>query len=399
MPHTSASSVQVPNFHITMKHRTLFPALANKSYFNYGGQGPMAQAAMEAIMRSHLQIQELGPFGNGVVPWMNAQATSVRNAIASHINTTPETITLTENVTVGCNIAMWGINWKPGDRLLLTDCEHHAVIAIARTLEHRFGIEVATCPILNASNPVDAIAQHLTPNTRLLVVSHILWNTGQVLELEKISQVCHQNNTLLLVDAAQSFGSMPLDMNQLKVDFYAFTGHKWMCGAAGLGGLYVCPEAKDKLLPTFVGWRSVTTDTRGDIKNFQPDGRSYEIATSNYALFAGLKVAMDIHEQWGNIELRYEKILKNSKYLWEKLQKISKIKCLLSSPPESGLVSFQLTNPEPGSSQKLVNYLESQGIFTRTIANPDCIRACVHYFTQEAEIDQLVEGIIRGIAV
>jgi L-cysteine/cystine lyase len=382
-----------------MNHRTLFPALANKSYFNYGGQGPMPEAAMEAIMRSHVQMQELGPFGNGVVPWMQEQTDLLRNAIASHIHTTPETITLTENVTIGCNIAMWGIDWKPGDRLLLTDCEHHAVIAIARTLERRFGIEVATCPILNASNPVEVITQHLTPNTRLLVVSHILWNTGQVLELEKISDICHQNHTLLLVDAAQSFGSMALDMNQLKVDFYAFTGHKWMCGAAGLGGLYVGSEAKDKLLPTFVGWRSVTTDTQGDIKNFQPDGRSYEIATSNYALFAGLKVAMDIHEQWGNIQSRYKKILKNSKYLWEKLQEISQIKCLLSSPPESGLVSFQLVNLEPGNSQKLVNYLESQRIFTRTIASPDCIRACVHYFTLEAEIDQLVEGIIRGIGV
>ncbi len=382
-----------------MNHRTLFPALANKSYFNYGGQGPMPQMAMEAIMRSHRQMQELGPFGNGVVPWMNEQTELLRNAIASHINTKPETITLTENVTVGCNIAMWGMDWQPGDRLLLTDCEHHAVIAIARTLEYRFGIEVAICPILNTSDPIDAIAQHLTPHTRLVVVSHILWNTGQVLELGKISQVCHQNNTLLLVDAAQSFGSMPLDMNQLKVDFYAFTGHKWMCGAAGLGGLYVRPEAKDNLLPTFVGWRSVTTDTGGDIKNFQADGRSYEIATSNYALFTGLKVAMDIHEQWGNIQCRYAKILNNSNYLWKKLQKISKVKCLLSSPPESGLVSFQLANSEVGSSQKLVNLLESQGIFTRTIANPDCIRACVHYFTLESEIDCLVEAIIREIGV
>jgi L-cysteine/cystine lyase len=380
-----------------MNDRTLFPALANKSYFNYGGQGPIPQAAIDAILQSHMQIQQLGPFGNGVVPWINAQATSVRNAIAFHINAKPETITLTENVTVGCNIAMWGIDWKPGDGLLLTDCEHHAVVAIAQILQLRFGIEVTTCPILNASDPVEVIAQHLRPNTRLLVVSHILWNTGQVLALENISQVCAQNNTLLLVDAAQSFGSMPLDMNQLKVDFYAFTGHKWMCGAAGLGGLYVRPEAKDKLLPTFVGWRSVTTDTEGNINNFQSDGRSYEIATSNYALFSGLKMAMDIHEQWGNIQSRYEQILKNSKCLWEKLQGISEIKCLLASPPESGLVSFQLKNLQPGSSQKFVNFLESQGIFTRTIASPDCIRACVHYFTLESEIDQLVEGIIRGI--
>ncbi|MEA5573623.1 aminotransferase class V-fold PLP-dependent enzyme [Calothrix sp. UHCC 0171] len=382
-----------------MNHRALFPALANKAYFNYGGQGPMPQAAIDAIMESQMKMQQLGPFGNGVVPWMNEQMFSVRNAIASHIQTTPETITLTENVTLGCNIAMWGIDWRVGDNLLLTDCEHHAVVGIAQTIGKRFQVEVTTCPILNANNPVDVIAEYLQPNTRLLVVSHILWNTGQVLELEKISQICAQNHTLLLVDAAQSFGSIPLDMQQLGVDFYAFTGHKWMCGAAGLGGLYVSPQAKEKLLPTFVGWRSVITDTQGYPQAFQADGRSYEIATSDNSLFAALKVAMDIHEQWGNIQLRHEQILKNSKYLWEKLQDIPEVKCWLSSPPESGLVSFQIQNSPAQTSRKLVNFLESQGIFTRTIANPDCIRACVHYFTLESEMDQLVAAIAKELRI
>ncbi len=370
-----------------------FPALANKSYFNYGGQGPMPQSAMDAVVQAQIKIQQLGPFGNAVYPWLEKQMASARTAIASELNVSPNTITLTENVTVGCNIAMWGTNWQPGDHLLLTDCEHHAIVAIAQALALRFNIEVTTCPILNSQNPVEVISQHLQPNTRLVVVSHILWNNGQVLEVDKIAKICQKNQTKLLVDAAQSVGMIPLDLHQLGADFYAFTGHKWLCGAAGLGGLYVRPEAKASLLPTFVGWRSVTTNTQGQPQDWHSDGRSYEIATSDFPLLMGLQEAIAHHNNWGNAEARYQQILFNSEYLWQKLQSIPQLQCLLTSPPKSGLVSFQLPNTQQGTSGQLVKFLESQAIFTRTIAYPDCVRACVHYFTTESEIDQLVAAI------
>jgi L-cysteine/cystine lyase len=373
------------------QHRVLFPALANKTYFNYGGQGPMPQAAIDVLVKAQVQMQQLGPFSNSAYSWINQQIATARDNIASHLHVSSKAITLTENVTVGCNIAMWGINWQPGDHLLLTDCEHHAVMAIAQAIRRRFQIEITTCPILKAENPIDIIAQNLRSNTRLLAISHILWNTGEVLAVDKISQLCRENKTMLLVDAAQSFGSMPLDLNQLGVDFYAFTGHKWMCGAAGLGGLYVRPQVRENLLPTFVGWRSVLTDTQGQPQEWQPDGRSYEIATSDIPLLTALCEAMATHDQWGDIQQRYEQILKNSEYLWRQLQTIPGVKCLLTSPPQSGLISFQLNN---GQHQNLVTYLETQhNIQTRTIANPDCVRACVHYFTLESEIDKLVVTI------
>lgn len=376
-----------------MNYRAAFPALANKSYFNYGGQGPMPQTAIDAVAQAQIKIQQLGPFSNAVYPWLFNEMAAARAAIASELNVSSDTITLTENVTVGCNIAMWGINWQPGDHLLLTDCEHHAIVAIANAIAKRFNIEVTTCPILNSQNPVEVISQHLQPHTRLVVVSHILWNNGQVLDIDKIAEVCNQNQTKLLVDAAQSVGMIPLDLNQLGADFYAFTGHKWLCGAAGLGGLYVRPEAKASLLPTFVGWRSVTTDMQGQPQDWHSDGRNYEIATSDFPLLMGLQEAIACHNNWGNAEARYQQILIQSEYLWQKLQSIPQICCLLSSPPQSGLVSFQLANSQQGVSGQLVKFLESQGIFTRTIAHPDCVRACVHYFTTELEIDELVAAI------
>ncbi|PSB18908.1 cysteine lyase [filamentous cyanobacterium CCP1] len=381
------------------QYRQQFPALTDKAYFNYGGQGPMPQGAIAAISRSHEYVQRSGPFSSGVNRWISQEERRLREAMATELNVPLETIVLTENVSIGCNIAMWGIDWRQGDHLLLSDCEHQSVIATALELQRRFGIEVTTCPLLatlNGGDPVSVIQQHLRPTTRLVALSHILWNTGQVLPLKDIAHCCHAhagvNPVRLLVDAAQSVGVLPLNLVELDVDFYAFTGHKWWCGPAGLGGLYVRSELLEDLNPTYVGWRGVTRDQAGYPTGYHPDGRRFEIATSDYTLYGGLRAAIATHHLWGSAEQRYERIQELSRYLWENLAKIPALTCLRTAPPEAGLISFQHAS---GNHAAIVQALESQGFLLRTILDPSCIRACVHYFTLESEIDQLIEAIGR----
>jgi len=384
------------------RHRQQFPALANKTYFNYGGQGPMPQAAMDAITTAQAYIQRNGPFSTEVNAWIAQEVQQTRLAIATELGVPSETITLTEDVTVGCNIALWGIDWQRGSHILLSDAEHPGIVATAQEIGRRFGVEVSTCPLmatLNNGSPSDVIAQHLRPNTRLVVLSHILWNTGQVLPMIEIVKVCRQHDcstpVRILVDAAQSVGSLPLNLTELGADFYAFTGHKWWCGPAGVGGLYVRPEARESLQPTFIGWRSIVTDNEGKPVGWQPDGRQYEVATSAFPQYAGLRAAIATHQAWGTAQSRYQQICQLSHYLWQRLTELGEISCLRTAPPEAGLVSFQLTNRkrEASTHQQLVKFLETQGLMTRTLFDPDCVRACVHYFTLPSEIDQLVEGI------
>ncbi|MBE9125255.1 MULTISPECIES: aminotransferase class V-fold PLP-dependent enzyme [unclassified Coleofasciculus] len=381
------------------RHRRQFPALGNKAYFNYGGQGPLTSASLAAIQQAYDYIQQHGPFSGKVFAWIVEEANQTRQAIASELGVPPETIALTENVTVGCNIALWGIDWQKGDRILLTDCEHPGIVATVAEIGRRFGVEVSTCPImatLDQGNPLSVIVQHLTPRTRLVVLSHILWNTGQVLPLADIVHACrhYATNTQpirVLVDAAQSVGSLPLNLSELGADFYAFTGHKWWCGPEGLGGLYIRPDALESLTPTFIGWRGIVTDKIGNPTGWQPNAQRYEVATSAYPLYAGLRNAIATHLQWGTPKDRYEQICQVSQYLWQGLSQLNSVRCLLSSPPRAGLVSFVLTNGK--SSSQLVQSLGEQGFLVRTLRDPDCLRACVHYFTTHEEIDQLVEAI------
>ncbi len=376
------------------QHRKQFLGLANKTYFNFGGQGTLPQSALDAIINTHHHIQETGPFSGNINSWLQQKTALTRQIIAEELGTTANTITLTENVTTGCNIALWGIDWQPEDSILMTDCEHPGIIATVGEISRRFGVKVEICPILNTlnqSNPVEVIQKSLTPQTRLLIMSHLLWNTGQVLPLKEIVAVCHNYRTnnppiQVLVDAAQSVGSLDLNLPDLEVDYYAFTGHKWLCGPAGVGGLYVREQAFNTLHPTFIGWRGIEIDTLGKPKNWKNNGEKFEIATSAYPEYIGLREAILIHRQWGNSQQRYQKICELSTYLWSNLQNISGLECLKDSPPEAGLVSFKVS----GKNDTVVRNLEKQGFLLRTIANPDCIRACVHYFTLKEEIDNLV---------
>ncbi len=333
----------------TLRHREQFPGLGNKAYFNYGGQGPMPQRAREAIASSYDQIQNRGPFSQQINDWVDEEKQKTREAIASELKVPTATITLTEDVTVGCNIAMWGIDWRGGDRMLLTDCEHPGIVATAKEISRRFDVKVSTCGVmatLNRGNPVEVIAGAVQPNTRLVILSHILWNTGQLLPLAEIVTACKSvnGNVKILVDAAQSVGSLPLNLIDEGVDFYAFTGHKWWCGPEGVGGLYVSQEAREDLHPTFIGWRGIVMDSTGHPVGWKPDGQQYEIATSAYPLYAGLREAIGLHSAWGTAQERYQRICELSAYLWQKLTQVEGVICLRESPPLSGLVSFQLAN-------------------------------------------------------
>lgn len=364
-----------------------------KGYFNFGGQGPLSQQTLEAIVQGYETIQTLGPFSQRVNAWLQEESAKTRRAIAEEVGSSPDTITLTENVTVGCNIALWGLSWQKDDHILLTDCEHPGIIATVQEIAHRFGVTYSTCPImetLNAGDPTTVIAQYLQEKTKLVVVSHLLWNTGQVLPLKAITHKCHEQGVKVLVDAAQSVGSLPLNLPETGVDFYGFTGHKWLCGPAGVGGLYVSQEMLSALRPTFIGWRGVNLNTQGKPVSYKEDGQRFEVATSAYPQYMGLTCAIAQHNQWGTPYERYQKICELSAFLWERLCGIKGLNCLRTSPPSAGLVSFQLENIPH---KAFVTALEEEGFLLRTLADPDCIRACVHYFTTEEEIEALVRMI------
>ncbi len=386
MPESEHHSVSIE------EHRLSFPGLNQKVYLNFGGQGALPQDALEAIIDTYNYLQINGPFSIKANSWLGKRAVSLKEDLANELHVDPKTLTLTESVTAGCNIILWGINWQRGDRILLGDCEHPSIVAIVEEVARRFDLAIDFAPLkstLNQGNPIEAINQKIQPNTRLIVISHILWNSGQLLPIGEIVELArsYPNRSIrILIDAAQSFGLLPLNLTELGIDFYAFTGHKWLCGPAGVGGLYISPEAFSSIRPTFLGWRGINEDDSNiTLKN---DGQRFEIGTSAYPQYEGLRATLAVHREWASRQERYRRICQLSTQLWQLLNDMPNIQCLSQQPPQTGLVCFQVNSRL--SHIQIVAKLEERGCFLRTLKDPDCIRACVHYLTLPSELEILL---------
>ena len=384
-----------------MAFRDFCPALLNKTYFNYGGQGPLPTPTLEAMTNSWRRIQELGPFTTDVWPYIGAEVNSTRRRLAQLCGVGPHRLALSENVTTGCVLPLWGLPFEEGDRLLISDCEHPGVVAACVELARRENLEIDTLPVQQFrgdagstdAGVLNELEQALRPTTRLVVLSHLLWNTGQVMPIAKVAEQlsAHNRQPFLLVDAAQSFGQIPVADAAAAADIYAFTGHKWACGPEGLGGVALSERVLAEGQPTLIGWRSLRDESKADLNAsapFHTDSRRFEVATSCVPLLAGLRCSLDLLEQEGSADQRLDSIRRRSAALWQALQGIDGITTLLTSPPASGLVSFQIAGDRnPGD---WVQQLGQQGIWIRDLADPSCLRACTHVCTATDELDALI---------
>ena len=386
--------------------RELCPALANKAYFNYGGQGPLPSPSLQAITASWQRIQELGPFSNAVWPVLEQETSRVRQALAALCGVPPQRLALTENVSSGCVLPLWGLPWQPGDQLLLSDAEHPGVVAACHELARREGLQIGCLPVLDLCRRtpqanlnaavLEALEQRLTPQTRLLALSHLLWNSGSVMPIAAVAErlQAHPRQPWLLVDAAQSLGSIPAQQAASAADIYAFTGHKWCCGPEGLGGVALSQRLLEQAQPTLIGWRSLRHEAAAG-SAFHSDARRFEVATSCLPLCSGLARSLELLAAEGSDSQRLERIRAGSRQLWQGLQQISAARTLLPEPPPAGLVSFSLHSPDgtPLATAPAVEQLGAQAIWIRRLDDPDCLRACTHITTTPAEIDQLLAAL------
>jgi L-cysteine/cystine lyase len=225
------------------------------------------------------------------------------------------------------------------------------------------------------------------------VLSHLLWNTGQVMPIAAVaSQLSsHPKQPWLLVDGAQSLGAIPIEAAASAADIYGCTGHKWCCGPEGLGAVALSERVVREARPTLIGWRSLSHEASGQ-SEFHTDSRRFEVATSCVPLCAGLEQSLHLLEAEGTAEERLALIQQRSGYLWKGLQANPRARTLLEVPPPAGLVSFEISGEDP---EMVVKHLGEQGIWLRSLDDPHCLRACTHITSTEAEIDQLL-GVLQA---
>ena len=200
----------------------------------------------------------------------------------------PDHVVLTANSTEALNIAISGI-FRPGDHAVTTDCEHNSVLRPLYRLEEERGVALSFVPADELGRvKYEDFEELMRPNTRAVVCTHASNLTGNVLDIARIGEIAHRHGALLIVDASQTAGALPIDMEAMHIDVLCFTGHKGLMGPQGTGGLCIRPGVE--IAPWKVGGSGVHSYDRHQPQEYPT---RLEAGTLNGHGVAGLSAALD----------------------------------------------------------------------------------------------------------
>ncbi len=262
-----------------------------------------------------------------------------RETISSFFNLNdPKRVIFTSNGTHALNIVLQGL-LKSGDRVVTSSMEHNAVMRPLRSLEKRgLRLNIVQCRP-DGDISLDSLAKMLDSETRLVVMVHANNVTGTILPIAEIARIVHRANSLLLVDAAQTGGELPIDMKALGADFLAFTGHKGLLGPPGIGGLLISPGFETSELQPLMQGGTGSRSEYEEQPEFLPD--KFESGTVNLVGIAGLLAGIRWIEE-KNISEIYAHEKKLTRTIMEGLSTIRGIKVYGTLDPDrsAAIVSF-----------------------------------------------------------
>lgn len=211
--------------------RLELPATVATGYFNAGTNGPLPRKVHETIVGAAERELIAGRIMPGVYEGHAAHKERVREILASIFGGKPDEYAITRSTNDGLNIALNGIAWQRGDEVVTTALEHPGLMAPLALLANRRAIVIRVADVGDGSGDVvAALERAMTPRTRVIALSHVLWSSGAVMPLRDISEMAARYGAIVVVDAAQSAGQVPVDLGESGVAAYAMSGQKWLCG-------------------------------------------------------------------------------------------------------------------------------------------------------------------------
>ncbi len=346
--------------------RAQFPVFEHFAYLNAGTFGPLARATIEAMEERQRRDLELGRSGPDFFSGVMSQRDLVRAKIANLVGAEAAQVALTCSTTDGCNIVLAGLDLSPEDEVVTTADEHFGLLG-----------PLAACGarIVVAEPEPEAILAAVTPRTSLLALSQVLWTDGRVLPVAELRE---RSGLPVLVDGAQSVGAIPVASAGL--DFLTVSAQKWLCGPDTIGALFVRdPERLRVARPSYFAQ-----------KGFQPDGAfeprpgaaRFDSQWIAPASLVGLLVALEGRPAWA-----FERASEMRELCRSALAKRFEI---VSSSGEGTLVSWHTQ----GDPTETVKRLFERGVIVRDIPGRNLIRVSCGWWTNEEDIERLLEALL-----
>jgi L-cysteine/cystine lyase len=352
--------------------RAEFPVLDRFAYLNAGTLGPLSRATIRAMEERTRWDNERGRGGREYFEAMLGTRLRVREKLAALIGATPDRTALTSSTTDGCNVVLAGLRLGPDDEVVTTNSEHPGLLAPLHVTGARVRVaEVTTRP---AAEALAAILEQVTPRTRLIALSHVIWTTGQLIPVHDLKR---ETGLPVLVDGAQSVGAIPVDVGGL--DFYTVSCQKWLCGPEPLGALYVRdPDALRIAFASYFTQQSIEPDG-----TFVPTEGAPRFDTGwlPTAGLAGLEAALDGAPEW-----RYERSAAVAARCRELVGGRFEV---VTEPGQANLVAFVA----PGDAMEDARRLYDAGVVVRNLPGTNWLRASCGWWTNEDDLTRLVAAL------
>jgi L-cysteine/cystine lyase len=345
--------------------RAQFPVLERYAYLNAGTNGPLARTTAEVVVEQTQLDLEHGRSGMAWFERILELREEARAGLAAVLDVDPLHVALTDSTSRGCSIVLSGLGLTDGDEVVMTDQEHFGLTA---------AVHAAGARVVLTEADEDAIISAITPRTRLIATSHVLWTTGRRLDLRRIRE---DGKVPVLVDGAQSAGAIPVAAAEF--DFYTVSAQKWLCGPEPTGALFVRdPERLHVAAPGYLAQTSYEPTGAYVAKDGAPRFDSGWLATP---MLLGLLAALATHPEW-----RYERAAAQAARCREVLAPHVEV---VTPPGQSTLVSFRPS----GDATELVAALDEQGVIVRELPGRNLVRASCGWWTSDDDLQRLAAGV------
>lgn len=365
---------------------------SGKIYLNNASVSLMPSQSIEAMQEFLISYNSIGPDSKDSEPFVTEKLQNVRKTIAKIISCQPDEIILTQSTTDGINIVANGLSFDDDSNIVIRGMshEHHANFYPWLKLKEKISVKNLSID-QNGFFKLDDLESLVDNNTKLVALSHALYNTGSILPIEEIGKILNEK-TPFFIDSAQTVGCLDVNVSKIKCDFMSFNGSKWLCGPMGTGLFYCNRKSSELLEPTTIGGESamIYEDTKLAFKDLP---EKFQTGFRNYVGIVGLESSANYLLNFGIENIR-EKNQYLSNLFREELSKIPNI--ILYGPEDqndrTSIVSFNIDGID---SQEVVDKLEKQNIVlaVREIMEKNIVRASPHFFNTESEMLQVIDAI------
>jgi selenocysteine lyase/cysteine desulfurase len=286
---------------------TAFPIREHALYLDHAAVCPLPAPVAEAMQQRISEQRDTGH--ENYREWGNHHL-ACRHFGSQLIGCTPDDVSIIRSTSEGLSLIAGGLDWCEGDEVVVGAEEFAANVSPWLALERR-GVTVRRFPQPDGRVDAAVVEGHFNDRTRVLAVSWVAFHSGWIAPLAQLGRLCSDRNVILIVDAIQGLGVLPMHMRTLAIDAVVADGHKWLLGPEGAGLLATTEELRGRLQPVISGWRNIVREPKSfflEQVEYRRDGRRFEPGAANDIGVAGFAAALDLiaTAEQENIQTRIE---------------------------------------------------------------------------------------------